>query len=252
MILMSFSCDSFMIKEQGRNIKLYSEHSRHLVAVDSIIFGYDIKDKEIKLLLIKRNMEPAKGKWSLAGGFVKEYESLDDAASRILCALTGLKNVYMEQSFAYGEINRDPGARVISMAYSALIKIRDIDRELKEKNGAHWQSISRLPRLIFDHHRMVDRALRNLRMQIKIKPVGFELLPEKFSLVQLQDLYEAIYQREVDKRNFRKKILSMDILEKLDEKDKETSKKGAWYYKFNRERYEVLRQNGFYFNLDVS
>ncbi len=232
--------------------RLYSEHSRHLVAVDCIIFGYDIKDKEIKLLLIKRSMEPAKGKWSLAGGFVKEYESLDDAAGRILGALTGLKNIYMEQSFSYGETDRDPGARVISTAYSALIKIRDIDRELKEKNGAHWQSISRLPRLIFDHHRMVNRALRSLRMQIKIKPVGFELLPEKFTLVQLQDLYEAIYQRDVDKRNFRKKILSMNIIEKLDEKEKETSKKGAWYYRFNRSRYEVLRQNGFYFNLDVN
>lgn len=241
-----------MIKGETRQVRIYQEHSRHLVAVDCIIFGYDIKDKEIKLLLIKRSMEPAMGKWSLAGGFVREEESLDDAASRILCSLTGLKNVYMEQSFSYGDIMRDPGARVISTAYSALIKIRDIDRELKERNGAHWQSISRLPQLIFDHHLMVAKALRNLRMQIKIKPVGFELLPEKFTLVQLQDLYEAIYQRDVDKRNFRKKILSMDIIEKLEEKEKETSKKGAWYYRFNRARYEMLRQNGFYFNLDVN
>ncbi len=241
-----------MITGETRQVKIYSEHSRHLVAVDCIIFGYDIKDKEIKLLLIKRSMEPAKGKWSLAGGFVREDESLDDAASRILCSLTGLKNVYMEQSFSYGDIMRDPGARVISTAYSALIKIRDIDRKLKEINGAHWQSISRLPQLIFDHHLMVGKALRNLRMQIKIKPVGFELLPEKFTLVQLQDLYEAIYQRDVDKRNFRKKILSMNIIEKLEEKEKETSKKGAWYYRFNRSRYDVLRQNGFYFNLDVN
>ncbi|HSL86392.1 MAG TPA: NUDIX domain-containing protein [Bacteroidales bacterium] len=241
-----------MITAQTRQIKIYSEHSRHLVAVDCIIFGYDIKDKEIKLLLIKRSMEPAMGKWSLAGGFVREDESLDEAASRILCSLTGLKNVYLEQSFSYGDVKRDPGARVISTAYSALIKIRDIDRELKARNGAHWQSLSRLPLLIFDHRAMVEKALRDLRMQIKIKPFGFELLPEKFTLVQMQDLYEAIYQREVDKRNFRKKILSMNIIEKLDEKEKETSKKGAWYYRFNRERYEVLRQNGFYFNLDVN
>lgn len=241
-----------MNTEQIRGKKLYSEHSRHLVAVDCIIFGYDIKDKEIKLLLIKRSMEPARGQWSLAGGFVKENESLDEAASRILCSLTGLRNVYLEQSFSYGDIARDPGARVISTSYSALIKIRDIDRSRKEINGAHWQSISRLPQLIFDHYVMVERALNNLRMQIKIKPVGFELLPDKFTLVQLQDLYEAIYQRSVDKRNFRKKIFSMNILEKLDEKEKETSKKGAWYYKFNRERYGVLKQNGFYFNLDVN
>ncbi|MBW6501675.1 MAG: NUDIX domain-containing protein [Bacteroidales bacterium] len=233
-------------------MELYAEHTRHLVAVDCIIFGYDTQDKEIKLLLIKRSMEPARGKWSLAGGFVNENESLDQAASRILRSLTGLRNVYLEQSYTYGGINRDPGARVISTAYSALIKIRDIDKDLKELNGAHWQSLSRLPKLIFDHYMMVERALANLRMQIKVKPVGFELLPERFTLVQLQDLYEAIYQRIVDKRNFRKKILSMNILEKLDEKEKETSKKGAWYYRFNRETYKVLRRNGFYFNLDVN
>lgn len=233
-------------------MKLYSGHQQHLNAVDCIIFGYDILDKEIKLLLIKRSFEPALGKWSLAGGFVKENESLDEAAYRILHQLTGLKDVYMEQSYSYGKIERDPGARVISTAYSALIKIQDIDRELKEINGAHWQSLARLPRLIFDHREMVDRALVELQMQIKIKPVGFELLPEKFTLVQLQDLYEAIYQREIDKRNFRKKILSMNILEKLEEKEKETSKRGAFYYKFNKERYEIHKRNGFFFRLDVN
>ncbi len=233
-------------------MKLYSEHRRHLVAVDCIVFGYNILEKEIKLLLIKRSFEPARGKWSLAGGFVEENESLDEAAYRILRKLTGLRNVYMEQSYSYGDVTRDPGARVISTAYSALIKIRDIDKELKELNGAHWQSISRLPKLIFDHAEMVARALDDLQMQIKVKPVGFELLPEKFTLVQLQDLYEAIYQRRIDKRNFRKKILSMNILEKLDEKEKETSKKGAYYYKFIREKYDGFKQKGFYFNLDVN
>ena len=233
-------------------MKLYSEHPKHLVAVDCIIFGYDILEKEIKLLLIKRSFEPARGKWSLAGGFVREKESLDEAASRILFQLTGLRDVYMEQSFTYGEIKRDPGARVISTAYSALIKIQDIDRKLKEENGAQWQSLARLPHLIFDHRDMVDRALNELQMQIKVKPVGFALLPEKFPLVQLQDLYEAIYQRNIDKRNFRKKILSMSILEKLDEKERETSKKGAFYYKFNEERYEIHKKQGFDFSLDVN
>jgi ADP-ribose pyrophosphatase YjhB (NUDIX family) len=233
-------------------MKLYSEHLRHLVAVDCIIFGYDILEKEIKLLLIKRSFEPALGKWSLAGGFVKENENLDEAASRILYKLTGLRDVYMEQSYTYGEINRDPGARVISTSYSALIKIQDIDRELKDLNGAHWQSLARLPQLIFDHHEMVNRALNELQMQIKVKPVGFALLPEKFTLVQLQDLYEAIYQRDIDKRNFRKKILSMNILEKLDEKERETSKKGAFYYKFNEEHYAIYKKQGFFFSLDVN
>jgi hypothetical protein len=233
-------------------MKLYSGHPRHLVAVDCIVFGYDILEKEIRLLLIKRSFEPARGKWSLAGGFVREKESLDEAACRILFQLTGLRDVYMEQSYTYGRIDRDHGARVISTSYSALIKIQDIDSRLKEINGAQWQSLTRLPGLIFDHRDMVDRALVELQMQIKIKPVGFALLPEKFTLVQLQDLYEAIYQREIDKRNFRKKILSMNILEKLDEKERETSKKGAYYYKFNKERYEVHKKQGFDFSLDVN
>ena len=233
-------------------MKLYSGHPRHLVAVDCIVFGYDILEKEIRLLLIKRSFEPARGKWSLAGGFVREKESLDEAACRILFQLTGLRDVYMEQSYTYGRIDRDHGARVISTSYSALIKIQDIDSRLKEINGAQWQSLTRLPGLVFDHRDMVDRALVELQMQIKIKPVGFALLPEKFTLVQLQDLYEAIYQRDIDKRNFRKKILSMNILEKLDEKERETSKKGAYYFKFNKERYEIHKKQGFDFSLDVN
>ncbi len=233
-------------------MKLYSKYTRYLVAVDCIIFGYDILEKEIKLLLIKRSFDPGKGKWSLAGGFVDENESLDDAASRILRKLTGLESVYMKQSYAYGETNRDPGDRVISVSYFALIAIRDINRELTQQNEAHWRSIARLPDLIFDHSAMVKKALTDLQGQVKIRPVGFELLPEKLTLVQLQALYEAIYQREIDKRNFRKKILSMGILEKLDEKEKETSKKGAYYYKFDKDKYDKLKQSGFYFNLDVN
>jgi ADP-ribose pyrophosphatase len=240
--------ETFFLKK----MKIYSNSTKHLLAVDCIIFGYDILEKEIKLLLFKRIVEPAKGRWSLAGGFVEANESLDDAASRILRKLTGLESVYMKQSYAYGEIDRDPGDRVISIAYFSLIPIRDINKELAEQNGVSWRSLSRLPDLIFDHPLMVKRALTELQNQIKIKPVGFELLHEKFTLVQLQDLYEAIYQRKIDKRNFRKKILSMGILEKLDEKERETSKKGAYYYKFNEGTYTRLRQNGFYFNLDVN
>jgi ADP-ribose pyrophosphatase YjhB (NUDIX family) len=230
----------------------YPSDSKHLVAVDCIIFGYDLLEKELKLLLLKRIVEPAKGRWSLAGGFVDPDESLDDAASRILRNLTGLDSVYMKQSYAYGEIERDPGDRVISVSYFALIPIREINKEIATEHGVSWCSLSKLPDLIFDHPLMVERALTELQNQIKIRPVGFELLPEKFTLVQLQDLYEAIYQRTVDKRNFRKKISSMGILGKLDEKERETSKKGAYYYKFNEDTYKKLKQNGFYFNLDVN
>jgi 8-oxo-dGTP diphosphatase len=233
-------------------MNLYSKYARHLVAVDCIVFGYDILEKELKLLLIKRSFEPMKNRWSLAGGFVEENESLDAAAIRILKIHTGLEKIYLKQSSSYGETDRDPGARVISTAYCALIAIRDIKKHHAEKTKAHWRSISDLPDLIFDHSGMVNKALSDLQDQIKVKPIGFELLPEKFTLVQLQDLYEAIYRRRIDKRNFRKKILSMGILEKLDEKERETSKKGAFYYRFNKERYGGLERNGFYFNLGVS
>jgi ADP-ribose pyrophosphatase YjhB (NUDIX family) len=170
-------------------MKLYSKHSKHLVAVDCIIFGYDILQKEIRLLLIKRSFKPSKGKWSLEGGFVEKHEGLDEAASRILRNLTGLDTVYMNQSFSYGETDRDPGARVISVAYCALIPIRDIDKNLAEENGAHWRSLTNLPDLIFDHQDMVKRSLADLQNQIKLQPVGFELLPEKFTLVQLRDSF---------------------------------------------------------------
>lgn len=233
-------------------MKSYSKYQKYLVAVDCIIFGYDIQKKILKLLLVKRNFEPAKGSWSLAGGFVKEKESLNEAAERILRKLTGINNVFLNQSYTYGETDRDSGARVISTAYFALTGISPINQDLVKDNGAHWRSVDDLPKLIFDHQKMVLRALADLQNLVKAKPVGFELLPEKFTLVQLQELYEAIWQKKIDKRNFRKKILSMGILEKLEEKEKETSKKGAWYYMFNEERYSGLSRNGFSFNLDVS
>ncbi|NLA48131.1 MAG: DNA mismatch repair protein MutT, partial [Bacteroidales bacterium] len=143
-------------------------------------------------------------------------------------------------------VSRDPGARVISTAYCALVGIHELDPEMQKKNGAHWRSIYNLPELIFDHKAMVDRALKELMKRAEAYPVGFELLPEKFTLVQLQNLYEAIYMRPIDKRNFRKKIMSMGLLQKLDEKEKETSKKGAWYYRFNTEKYKELSRNGFF------
>jgi hypothetical protein len=213
-------------------MRAYAEYPRYLVAVDLIIFGYDIDDKELKLIIVERDFEPAKGQLSLAGGFVQPNESLEMAACRVLKNLTGMDNVFMRQLHCYGDVDRDSGARVISVAYWALIKLKEIDNGTAAGHGARWQSIRNLPRLVFDHQKMVARALAELRLQIKNKPSGFELLPRKFTLVQLQELYEAIYLRHVDKRNFRKKILSMDILERLEEKDKERSRKGAYYYRF--------------------
>ena len=229
----------------------YSVSDKHLVAVDCVIFGYDIYDKELKLLLIKRKFEPEFGKWSLPGGFVKKDESVSGAACRVLYQLTGLAELYMEQSYTYGDISRDTGGRVITITHFALINAYQLDPVMIEASSAHWRSISRIPKLIFDHEKIVKKAHRQLIERIKVKPVGFELLPEKFTLVQLQQLYEAIYLRTIDKRNFRKKIISMNLLEKLAEKEKETSKKGAFYYKFIPARYDDFRRKGFYFNLDV-
>lgn len=227
----------------------YSKYPKITLSVDSIIFGFNENDHELKLLLLKRNFEPAKGEWSLMGGFVDPAESLDSAAKRILHQLTGLENVYMEQLYVFGDLDRDPGGRIVSVSYFSLIKINEHDRELALKNGASWIPLSEMPELIFDHSNMVKKALRKLRIRARTQPIGFELLPEKFTIPQLQRLYEAIYQRPFDKRNFRRKLLSMGLLEKLNEKEKETSKKGAFYYQFNKEKYTELLKRGFNFEL---
>ena len=227
----------------------YSNYDRHYVAVDCIIFGFE--DGELKLLLLKRKFEPAKGDWSLMGGFLEKTESLDDGARRILHQLTGLHDIYMEQLYTYGEVNRDSGERTISVAYYALIKVVENDRKLAEAHGAQWVSINKVPNLIFDHNAMVKKALTTLKSKIVRKPIGFELLPEKFTLPQLQTLYEAINQEQLDKRNFRKRILEIGLLDNLDEKEKESSKKGAFYYKFNKEKYLLYTEKGLLFHFKV-
>ena len=230
-------------------MEFYANHPKFLVAFDSIIFGFNENEHDLKLLVLKRNFEPEKGKWSLMGGFVSPQESLNGAAQRIVSQLTGLDNVYMEQLFAFGDIGRDAGGRIISVAYFSLLRINEHDSELVKKHGAHWVSIKDLPELIFDHRELVDKALRKLIIRARTQPIGFELLPEKFTIPQLQRLYEAIYQVPFDKRNFRRKLLAMHLLEKLNEKEKETSKKGAFYYRFNRAKYEELIEKGFNFDL---
>ncbi len=227
----------------------YFEHEKFHIALDSIIFGYDEDGRELKILLLKRNFQPAEGEWSLMGGFLKNSESVNDAAKRVLNQLTGLSNVYMEQLYAFGELDRDPGARIISIAYFALIKISDSDLELVKSCGATWVPISKMPDLIFDHQDMVNLAMRKLQIRARTQPIGFELLPDKFTIPQLQGLYEAIYNKSLDKRNFRRKLLSMDLLEKLEEKEKESSRKGAWYYRFDPSKYEDLLKRGFNFDL---
>jgi 8-oxo-dGTP diphosphatase len=220
----------------------YKSHDRILVAVDCIIFGFD--GGQLKALLIKRGFEPEKGKWSLMGGFVNKNESTDEAAARILHQLTGLKNVYMEQIYCFSDVNRDPAGRVLSIAYFALINIEEYSDQILKDHEAKWFPLGKIPALIFDHKEMVMKAKERLQSKVTNHPVGFELLPDKFTLPQLQNLYEAIYESPLDKRNFTRKILGLGILNKLAEKEKESSRKGAFYYVFDKNKYKKLHQEG--------
>ena len=213
----------------------YSSNPTFYVSVDCIIFGFN--EDGLSLLLLKRNFEPAKGEWSLMGGFIQQNESADEAAKRILAELTGLQDVYMEQVYTFGEIQRDPGERVISIAYYALININEYDRKLVKKHNAYWVNINELPQLIFDHPEMVTKARELMKQKASSEPIGFNLLPKLFTLSQLQSLYEAIYGEEMDKRNFRKRVAGMDYIEKTDKIDKLGSKRGAALYKFNSKVY---------------
>ena len=213
----------------------YENQTKMLVAVDCVIVGFN--GTEMKLLVIKRGFEPKKGKWSLMGGFVQENESFSRAANRILYSLTGLRGIYLEQLHAYGNPERDPVERTISVAYFALVDITQYERQLSKDYKAEWKSLKNLPDLIFDHNRMVDKARQEIKYKAANHPILFELLPDKFTIPQLQNLYEAIYEVEFDRRNFSRKVLSTKLLIKTAEKDKSNSKKGAYYYKLDNERY---------------
>jgi ADP-ribose pyrophosphatase YjhB (NUDIX family) len=212
-----------------------------LVATDCIIFGFD--GDELKLLLIKRGFEPEKGKWSLMGGFVQKNETFEEAAQRVLTQLTGLSGVYMEQLHSFSKLDRDPIERTVSVAYFALIDIHKYETQISADFHAEWFSLNKLPELIFDHAEMVEMAKRKLRYKAALHPLLFELLPEKFTLPKLQSLYESVYETEFDKRNFSRKLLSTSLLVKQKEKDRATSKKGAYYYKLDKRKYQKNLQS---------
>jgi len=225
----------------------YRKANKLLVAVDCIIFGFD--KQQLKLLLFKRKVTPFKNEWSLIGSFVKKEEAVTEAAKRVLQESTGLKNVFLEELACYGEVSRDIGARVISIAHYSLISLAEQEEQLTETRQAHWFNVDAIPPLILDHNKMVTHALDKLRRKTRSQPIGFKLLPEKFTIPQLKNLYEAIHQKPLDRRNFRKKITSMNILEKLAEKDKSGSRKGAFLYRFDKKKYEALVSKGFNFEL---
>lgn len=224
----------------------YKDQERFYVSVDCLILGF--KNDKLYLLISKRKFEPLKGKNSLMGGFIRANESLSETVNRVVYEYTGIEDVFMEQVGAYGDVGRDTGERVVSIAYYALIDIQSFDEELCAIHNAHWAELENVGELIFDHNLILSDTIAILRKKTATQPIGFNLLPEKFTLPQLQSLYEAIYQTTLDKRNFRKKILEMNILEKQEDKDKQSSKRGAFYYKFNKERYDQLMKEGFYFS----
>jgi len=230
---------------KAKKSTFYKDAEQLMVAVDCIIFGFD-KD-QLKLLLFKRKIYPFKNKWSLIGSFVNRKENVNNAANRVLAEYTGLTNVFLEELGCFGKYNRDPAERVVSIAHYALIRLDEQKLELAESHEAHWFDVDEIPKLILDHNEMVTHALEELRRKARYQPIGFELLPEKFTIPQLKNFYDSIYQKELDRRNFRKRILAMDILKKLDEKDKSTSRKGAFLYQFDKKKYKKLVAEGFNF-----
>ena len=214
----------------------YNEHSKVFLSVDCIIFGFD--DKKLKVLVGRRKMDPGRGEWSLYGGFVGTTESVDEAATRTLFELTGLRNLYMRQIGAFGKIDRDPGERVVSIAYYALINVNDYDEKLRQAHGAEWIDVENLPTLYSDHNEMLTKARKLIQQKMSHEPIGFRLLPNLFTLTQLQTLYEAVYGTELDKRNFRKRVKDMDFIEKTELIDKKSSKRGNYVRRTERKSFQ--------------
>ncbi len=219
-------------------LEQYRAQTKCLVALDSIIFGFD--GEELKLLLVKRGVEEYDGTWSLMGGWLRADEDTETASARILFELTGLRDIYLEQLYVFGQPQRDPVERTVSVSYFALINVADYDDIISHTYEAQWFSIHELPSMLFDHGVMVHKAIERLRYKAMQHPIGFELLPEKFTIPQLQKLYEAIFDYKFDKRNFSRKILSTGLLIKLSEKQRGYSKKGAFLYTIDNVKYQKV------------
>lgn len=224
------------------------DYERPALATDCVIFGFD--GGELKLLLIERLNEPFKNKWALPGGFVFMDETTEASAKRILLEKAGLKNVFIEQLYTFSEVDRDPRERIVSVSYFALVNKHQYELIAgRDTVKAEWFELSKLPKLAFDHGKIVKMAIQRLKGKVSYQPIGFELLDEKFTLSQLQTVYESILEVPIDKRNFRKKILGMGLLTALDEKEKNVAHKAARFYKFDNKAYKEFTQNGFHFQL---
>jgi 8-oxo-dGTP diphosphatase len=224
------------------------KYPRAALTVDCVVFGFD--EGDLKLLLIQRDLEPFAGRWALPGGFVHVDESLEDAARRELQEETGVSRVYLEQLYTFGRPDRDPRERVVTVAYYALVKLslHSVKAATDARNAA-WFAVSDLPRLAFDHEEIIEAALERLKGKVRYEPIGFELLPPKFTLTQLQHLYETLLEAPLDKRNFRKKILAMDLLAETDEIEQDVAHRAARLYRFDEAKYRQLKKKGFLFEL---
>lgn len=224
------------------------EYPRPAVTTDCVIFGFDAG--ELKLLLIERGIEPFKGKWAFPGGFLNMEENSDECARRELFEETGIENVFIEQLYTFSDVNRDPRGRVITVAYYALVKLSDYKIQAgDDAQSAKWFPISQVPSLAFDHDRILRVALNRLRGKIRYQPIGFELLSEKFTLPELQNLYETVLEMQLDRRNFRKKILETGLLIDHQESVKGVPHKGAKYFSFDKKKYKELSERGFNFEI---
>lgn len=224
------------------------DYPRPMLTVDCVVFGLDAD--RLQVLLIRRKSDPFKDHWALPGGYVEMDESLEDAARRELTEETNLRDVFLEQLFTFGEPGRDPRGRTISVAYYALVSMRHhAPVAASDATEAVWKDATAVRRLAFDHDVILRTALERLRGKVRYRPIGFELLPRKFTLSQLQRLYETILERSLDKRNFRRKILGMDLLVELDEKQQDVSHRAARLYRFDRRKYQRLEKAGFNFEL---
>lgn len=224
------------------------EYPRAALTVDCVVFGLD--EQDLKVLLIQRALPPFEGRWALPGGFVRVTETLEDAARRELEEETGLTNVFLEQLYTFGDVDRDPRERVVSVAYYALVNLRDHKAHAAtDARDAAWFGVHDAPTLAFDHADVLQTALDRLRGKLRYHPIGFELLPRKFTLSELQHVYELVLERELDKRNFRKRVMAMDLLIETDEVQKDVAHRAARLYRFDERKYRRLARTGFNFEL---
>jgi 8-oxo-dGTP diphosphatase len=224
------------------------QFARPALTVDIVVFALD--ERDLQVMLVQRDLAPFAGDWALPGGFVRVEEALDAAAARELRDETGLGNIFLEQLFTFGATDRDPRERVVTVAYFALVNLAGhAVAASTDARSAAWFSVNDVPSLAFDHQQILDVALERLRTKVRYQPLGFELLPEKFTLRQLQHLYEIILDRPLDKRNFRKKVLSMGIIKETSEIETDVAHRAARLFRFDKKAYDRLTKRGFNFEI---